>query len=560
MLAYDLIGSSLVALGALSIATMRIGANWGVSASNHTMSARSAASARAPSREGDGRNHQRSEPPAVELGGRMGPRLVIVSNRVAVPEPGNKQMAGGLVVAVKAALRNRTGVWFGWSGKIDETETEPRIVAHNHITYAVIDLSKNDFEEYYNGLANRVLWPILHYRVDLQEYSRADHSGYMRVNRQFADKLSAFLREDDVVWVHDYHLMPLARELRARGHLNPIGFFLHIPCAPLDILRALPHHDEIFGALTYYDLVGFQTENDRDNFAAYLLAMPGAKKGRGLTFEVEGRQTCIGAFPVSIETATYARLARNAARLPFAKAMTESLTGLRLVLGVDRLDYSKGIIQRINGFDRFLEDNPEWRSHVTLLQITPRSRSDIKDYAAIENEVTTLISRVNGRYGEASWTPIRYVNRSHSRAALAGIYRTANVALVTPLRDGMNLVAKEYVAAQDPENPGVLVLSQFAGAAAELTGALIVNPHESDAVAAALKCALGMPLSERRERHGPMLEHLLIHNIELWAADYLAALAETRLRPPLLSNLFAFLAPSKSSADRRTNSDVRGQA
>jgi trehalose 6-phosphate synthase len=337
--------------------------------------------------------------------------------------------------------------------------------------------------------------------------------------------------------------MPLARELRARGHLNPIGFFLHIPCAPLDILRTLPHHDEILGALTYYDLVGFQTENDRDNFAAYLLTIPGAKRGRGQTFEVDGRQTRIGAFPVSIETATYARLARNAARSPLARQIRDSLTGQRLVLGVDRLDCSKGVFQRINAFDRFLEVNPEWRSRVTLLQITPRSRSDIKDCTANENEVTSLISRVNGRYGEASWTPIRYVNRFHSRTALAGIYRAADVALITPLRDGMNLVAKEYVAAQDPENPGVLILSQFAGAAAELTGALIVNPHESDAVAAALKRALGMPLFERRERHAPMLEHLLVHNIELWAESYLAALAETRQRPSLMSDLRAFLQP-----------------
>ena len=368
----------------------------------------------------------------------------------------------------------------------------------------------------------------------------------MRVNRLFADRLSALIKDDDVIWVHDYHLMPLARELRARGHLNPIGFFLHIPCAPLDILRTLPHHEEILGALTYYDLVGFQTENDRDNFAAYLLTIPGVKKGRGLTFEAEGRQTRIGAFPVSIETATYARLARNAARSPLVKEIKASLTGQRLVLGVDRLDYSKGIIQRINAFDHFLEVNPEWRSRVTLLQITPRSRSDIKDYTAIENEVTTPVGRVNGRYGEASWTPIRYVNRSHSRTALSGIYRAADVALVTPLRDGMNLVAKEYVAAQDAEDPGVLILSQFAGAAAELTGALIVNPHECDAVAAALKRALGMPLFERRERHGPMLEHLLVHNIELWAEDYLAALAETRQRPSLISELRALLSPSRS--------------
>ena len=449
-------------------------------------------------------------------------------------------------------------MWFGWSGKIDETETaEPRTVERNHITYAVIDLSKNDFDEYYNGLANRVLWPILHYRVDLQEYSRVDHSGYMRVNCLFADKLSAFIRDDDVIWVHDYHLMPLARELRARGHQNPIGFFLHIPCAPLDILRTLPHHDEILGALTYYDLVGFQTENDRDNFAAYLLTIPGAKAGRSLTFEVGGRQTRIGAYPVSIETATYARLARNAVRSPFAREFRESLNGLRLVLGVDRLDYSKGIIQRINAFDRFLEVNPEWRSRVTLLQITPRSRSDIKDYAAIENEVTTLIGRVNGRYGEASWTPIRYVNRSHSRSALSGIYRAADVALIKPLRDGMNLVAKEYVAAQDTENPGVLVLSQFAGAAVDLSGALIVNPHESEGVAAALKRALEMPLYERRERHGPMLEHLSVHDIEHWARSYLSALAETRERPSLMSELRAFLSPSRSRTDGLATTNAR---
>jgi trehalose 6-phosphate synthase len=408
----------------------------------------------------------------------------------------------------------------------------------------VIDLTKNDFEEYYNGLANRVLWPILHYRVDLQEYVRSDQSGYMRVNRIFADRLSALIQEDDVIWVHDYHLMPLARELRARGHANPIGFYLHIPCAPLDILRTLPHHEDIVGALTYYDLVGFQTDNDRDNFAAYIDAMGATRVGRGATYELEGRRTRIGAYPVSIETATYARLARNAARSPFTREFTESFSGMRCVLGVDRLDYSKGIIHRINAFDKFLEVNPEWRSRVTLLQITPKSRSDIKEYAAIENEVTTLIGKINGRWGEASWTPIRYVNRSYSRTELSGIYRAADVALVTPLRDGMNLVAKEFVAAQDEENPGVLVLSQFAGAASELTGALIVNPHEAEGVAAALKRALEMPLDERRERHGPMLKHLLEHNVERWAEDYLSALAETRQRPGLLTSLRAFFNPA----------------
>ncbi len=471
-------------------------------------------------------------------------RLIIVSNRVALPDAGRKQMAGGLAVAVKAALRNRTGVWFGWSGDIsDQQAAEPRFVQRNRVAYAVIDLTNTDFQEYYNGFANRVLWPILHYRVDLQEYSRADQSGYMRVNRLFADQLDAFIEDDDVVWVHDYHLMPLARELRARGRANPIGFFLHIPCAPPDILQTLPNHEDILGSLAHYDLIGFQTENDRDNFARYL-TLQGAKPGRGQSYAFDGRQTRIGAFPVGIETAAYARLARNAARSPFVREVVDSLAGQRLVLGVDRLDYSKGILHRLNAFDRFLEVNPDWRSRVTYLQVTPKSRADIREYAAIENEVTTLIGKINGRYGEASWTPVRYVNRSYSRTALAGIYRAADVALVTPLRDGMNLVAKEYVAAQDPDAPGVLILSQFAGAAAELGGAVIVNPHETEGVAAAIKQALDMPTAERRERHGPMFAYLLEHTVEHWAESFLSTLGETRQRPSLIEGLRAMFGAS----------------
>jgi trehalose 6-phosphate synthase len=467
----------------------------------------------------------------------MGSRLIIVSNRVAIPE-GGKQAAGGLAVAVKAALKNRTGLWFGWSGHAqDETDSEPRVVERSNITYVVIDISTGDFQEYYNGFANRVLWPILHYRVDLAEFSRADLSGYLRVNRLFADKLGALIEDDDVIWVHDYHLMPLARELRARGHTNPIGFYLHIPCPPPDILVAIPRHAEILGSLTHYDLVGFQTQNDCDNFGHYL-AGSGAHPGRdAMTWRVDTRQVRIGAFPVSIETAAYARLARTASRSAFVQEIEASMAGRKLVLGVDRLDYSKGIIHRINAFDRFLETYPDWRGRVTFLQITPRSRADIQEYADIEDEVTGLVGKINGRYGEASWTPIRYVNRSYSRTALAGIYRAADVALVTPLRDGMNLVAKEFVAAQDGDDPGVLVLSQFAGAAAELDRALIVNPHEAEGVAAALKRALEMPLEERRERQARMFEHLARNDIELWAKTYLQALADLRQKPGLLEGL-----------------------
>jgi trehalose 6-phosphate synthase len=473
----------------------------------------------------------------------MGPRLIIVSNRVAVPDPAGAPLAGGMAVAVKAALKNRDGMWFGWSGAVtDEPTGEPRTVEVNKVTYVLIDLSKTDIQEYYNGLANSVLWPILHYRVDLQEYSRVDASGYMRVNRMFADRLSALVRESDVVWIHDYHLMLLARELRSRGHRNTIGFFLHTPCAPPDILQTLPHHREILGGLTYCDLIGFQTKNDRDNFGHYLTTQ-GAVTMRG-GYEFDGRFVRLGAFPVSIETKAYMRLARNAGRSAMVQLVRESLSGNKLVLGVDRLDYSKGIPDRIKGFERFLELNPDWHGKVTLLQLTPKSRSDIKQYGDIEAEVTGLIGKVNGRFGDAAWTPIRYVNRSYSRTVLAGLYRAAHVAMVTPLRDGMNLVAKEYLAAQDPDDPGVLMLSQFAGAAKELTRALIVNPHETDAVAAALKRALAMPLEERRERHAPMLAHLLKNDIKKWAKTYLSALIDGPSQRGLLGGIRSLFKPA----------------
>ena len=470
----------------------------------------------------------------------MGARIVIVSNRVAVPESPRAPVAGGLAVAVKAVLKNRNGLWFGWSGKVDDQPSpEPKTIEVNKISYSLIDLSTVDYQEYYNGLANRVLWPILHYRVDLQDYSRADATGYLRVNQLFADKLSSFIRDDDIIWVHDYHLMPLGGELRARGHKNKIGFFLHIPFAPPDIVQALPYHREILGSLAHYDLVGFQTENDRDNFAGYLMAQ-GAKQLRSGAYEMSGLRVRVGAFPVSIETAIYARMARGAGRSPLVRRVKESLGGRRLVLGVDRLDYSKGIPERIKAYERFLEKNPHWHAKVTLLQITPKSRSEIKEYSDMEAEVTGLIGRINGRFGDAAWTPIRYVNKSYSRTALAGIYRAADVAMVTPLRDGMNLVAKEYVAAQDPEDPGVLILSEFAGAAKQLARALLINPHETDGVAAALEQALEMQLEERRSRHRPMLDYLVENDIRNWAESYLAALSESSQSLGLLDGIRAF--------------------
>ena len=451
-------------------------------------------------------------------------QLVIVSNRVAIPDKNVTARAGGLEVAVRAALKQKSGVWFGWSGRIaTHTEIATQKVVRDEITYITLDLSKADHQEYYNGFANRVLWPILHYRVDLAEFSRRDLSGYLRVNDHFARELHKAIEPDDLVWVHDYHLMPLAKALRERGHRNRIGFFLHIPCPPPEILTALPHHERLIPSLCEYDLVGFQTGDDAFNFSRYLTRECGLHS-RDFNFVVADRTIRIGAFPVGIETEAFSHLAQRSARLPFVRRVIDSLVGRALIIGVDRLDYSKGIANRLSAFERFLQRQPDWRGKVTYLQIAPKSRTEIPEYADIGREIGSAAGRINGTYGEADWTPIRYVNRAYSHATLAGLYRAARVGLVTPLRDGMNLVAKEYVASQNPDDPGVLILSRFAGAAQECKAALLVNPYDPDSVAAAIGQALLMPLPERRERHNAMFQVLSHNDLQHWVDSFLAEL------------------------------------
>jgi trehalose 6-phosphate synthase len=457
-------------------------------------------------------------------------RLVIVSNRVSIPDEGGVR-AGGLEVAVKASLKRMSGIWFGWSGKVTpRSKIEIKEIERDNITYIVADLAKSDYEEYYNGFANRVLWPILHYRVDLAEFSRRDLTGYLRVNDYFAQQLHKVLRPDDLIWVHDYHLMPLAKALRDLGHKNRIGFFLHIPCPPPEMLTALPHHERLIPALCDYDLVGFQTGDDAFNFSRYLTRECGLHS-HDFNFQIGDRTMRIDVFPVGIETDAFARLARRSERSPFAKDVLASLGGRAMIIGVDRLDYSKGLSHRMEAFDRFLATREDWRGKVTYLQITPKSRSDIPEYVEMARAVNGAAGRINGTYGEADWTPIRYVNRAYSRSTLAGLYRAARAALVTPLRDGMNLVAKEYIAAQDPEDPGVLILSRFAGAARECKAALLVNPYDPDSVAVAIGQALAMPLEERKKRHRELYEVLAANDIEHWADRFLRALE----RPPVVA-------------------------
>src|SRR5438067_1634391 len=337
-------------------------------------------------------------------------RLVVVSNRVG-PIGRDKAAQGGLAVALRAALERAGGLWFGYSGSISERPSEtPKLTIDRNITAAVVDLSRRDFDEYYIGYANRVLWPLFHYRPSLVGFSRRALAGYLRVNRSFARTLAPMLLPEDVVWVHDYHLIPLGEALRQLDCRQPIGFFLHTPFPAAELLRILPNHRELAAALCSYDLVGFQTAADLESFRDYLL-----RQGGG-----------------------------------------EDLGG--------------------------------------------------------------------GKLRAFGWTPLRYLNKSFNHRILSGFYRAAQIGLVTPFRDGMNLVAKEYVAAQRPENPGALVLSCFAGAARELAEAIIVNPYDLEAMAEAICQGLQMPIEERRERWAAMMATLRRNDINAWRESFIKAL------------------------------------
>ena len=455
-------------------------------------------------------------------------RLVVVSNRVALP---GQQSSGGLAVALQAALEDNAlqqqgGLWFGCSGRIDPDRSgELHEQSHNGIDYVTLDLSQADHDDYYNGFANRTLWPLLHFRVDLVDYSRETYAAYRRVNALFAEKLAPLLRDDDIVWIHDYHLIPLASLLREHGIRCKLGFFLHVPMPSSDLLAALPHHKRLFEGLSAHDLVGFQTERDLERFQDYVrLFGRGQVIGNGRLETPGGRALRAGAFPISIDTDHIATQAAAAVGKSSFQRLARSLSGRELAIGVDRLDYSKGLPERFRAFERFLQQYPDHLGKLTFLQIAPVSRGDVLEYQSLRSELERLSGHINGGHAEPEWTPMRYVNRNFPHASLTGFYRQARIGLVTPLRDGMNLVAKEFVAAQDPDDPGVLVLSTFAGAARELEGALLVNPYDLDGVAAAIAQAMEMPLQERLERWRPMMAHLQDHDITTWRRNYLDAL------------------------------------
>ena len=452
-------------------------------------------------------------------------RLIVVSNRVALP---NQTATGGLASAMRDALRERGGLWFGWSGKIAKhTASQLHRLKDGPVEYATLDLSKKDHDDFYEGYANRTLWPLLHYRPDLVDYNRGHLEGYLRVNTVFADRLAELIEPGDLVWVNDYHLIPLASMLRERGVRNRIGFFLHTPLPAAGLLIALPQHRELLETLASYDLIGLHTARDLRALEDYFLHEAHAVMRPGHRMRAaNGHIFRAGVFPIGIDTRQVAEMARRALdEEEEIGQLRASLDDRALIIGVDRLDYSKGLPERFQAYARLLERAPELHRKVTFLQIAPASRSTVPEYRQIRRELERASGHINGMYAAPDWVPVRYVNNSYPHSVLSGYYRTARVGLITPLRDGMNLVAKEYVASQNPKDPGVLVLSRFAGAAEELTQALLVNPADTEEVTDALERALKMPLKERRNRWHAMMEVLQKQDLNAWRKSFLEALA-----------------------------------
>jgi trehalose 6-phosphate synthase len=452
-------------------------------------------------------------------------RLVIVSNRVA--DLDNQVQSGGLAVALGDALRSIGGIWFGWDGNIVEegTPIEVKRTVQNDVTVATIPMTDRDYEEYYLGFANKVLWPVCHYRLDLVQFEPGYLEGYRRVNKGFATALAPLLRPDDLVWAHDYHLISFGAELRALGAQQRLGFFLHIPFPPPELLQAVPAHNWLVEALFQFDVIGFQTTIDLGNFRRFVSEHVGGKVFDDGRMTAYGRTVIARSFPIGIDVDDFAA----AACTPEAASQIERLNRRTIVrshiIGVDRLDYTKGLPERFKAFRKLLELHPEHGKTVTLMQIAPPTRIEVEAYANIRTELEGLSGSINGEFGDFDWTPVRYVHRSMPRDTLAALFRGSEVALVTPLRDGMNLVAKEYVAAQNEEDPGVLILSKFAGAAEELGEALIVNPYNIDDMANAMQTALRMPIEERKERHAALLRRIKTHDVGWWRKNFLDVLS-----------------------------------
>jgi len=468
-------------------------------------------------------------------------RTIIVSNRLPIVltkgDEGEWQIqpgSGGLVTALAPVLRDRGGLWIGWPGTLEDVDLDELLAIGSKsagYTLKPVMLTAEEVNQYYFGFSNEILWPLFHSLQSRCNFDPAYWSTYQAVNRKFAQVIAENARANDYIWVHDYHLMLVAKELRAIGVECKVGFFLHIPFPPRDIFAILPWRSQILEALSEYDLVGFQTMRDRNHFIHYV---EGLIKGLHVdarrqvcTIATPQREIRVGAFPISIDFKEFARQAASKTVSQRARQLREAIADRQIILGVDRLDYSKGIPERLRSFRNALERFDDLRGKVVLVQIVVPSREDVPEYQALKAEIEGLVGEINGKFSQPGWIPIHYMFRSLEQAELLAYYRAADIALITPLKDGMNLIAKEYCAANIDRN-GVLVLSEFAGAATQMRrSALVVNPYDIEGVANAIYQAYSMSTNERQSRMRRLRESVAKRDI-FWWADFCLWAATTQ--------------------------------
>ena len=461
-------------------------------------------------------------------------RLVVVSNRVprvifdeSRPTVSAHQV-GGLVAALYPALEKHGGLWFGWSGQITRHAAGKPLAHHalGSIELATMDLSEDEVERFYTGFCNRTLWPLFHSLAARIRLREEEYRAYRRINRRLGSALLPLLQPGDLVWIHDYHLMSLGAELRNGGWNGPLGFFLHTPFPPVEILTILPWESELMEAMLAYDLVGLHTNLYRRNFLEAMRSELGGTC-EASTYYDEGRKVRVGTYPIGTDPAAFEAWAKAPTEQDEVQNLRNTMHNRRIILGIDRLDYTKGIPERLLAFARLIERFPSWRRRVSMVQVSVPSRTRVAEYMTLKRRVDQLVGEINGRFGELDWVPIRYIYGSFSHPELAQMYREAHVCLVLPLRDGMNLVCKEYVASQVGD-PGVLVLSRFCGAAEELRAAVIVNPYDINGTARALNQALLMPREERARRMAALRERVYANTANNWRDKFLHDLTETR--------------------------------
>ena len=464
-------------------------------------------------------------------GDPAGGRLIIVSNRLPITVQRRKsgvrveKSVGGLATGLKGPHERSGGYWIGWPGDLDALENEDlfEVRRQMHEMRAVpVTIQKDEAQTFYEEISNGVLWPLVHDRLDRLPMDLGGWDTYERVNERFADVVAGLYQPGDMIWVHDYQLLRLPALLRRRLPRARIGFFLHVPFPNPEVFLVLPVRKWLVEGMLGADVIGFHTRRYRGHFTGVLRRMLGLEMDADSCVRYEGRAVHLGIFPMGVDARDIST--RASERNVSYKVLEHKAHPGKLLLGIDRLDYSKGMPRRVAAFERLLQDHAELRGHVRLVQLAVPSRGGVAAYKKFRKELELMVSRVNGRFATPSWTPIQYLHRSVDDEDLFALYRAADVMLVTPLRDGMNLVSKEFVAARSDEG-GVLILSEFAGAADELTDALIVNPYDIEGVANAMQQALTMDGTERRRRMRALRERVMQHDVHAWAASFMTALA-----------------------------------